>query len=532
MKPNYADDISGRPWSADIGFPRALWLSLLLMLSGIAGCGESSSSSKAGARLTQPNTATAANSSQHVTACEPLDPARPTSTASVAGSASPESPADPEKTAAAAAAEAEKGTAATPWTTTSRGVPKEFAVVTVFYGTDRAAASALEVGRHKHWVWYQYTAGLGAVTIVVAVAAIRRPGRWWLRSLTCLGTLATLGLGIATAIVRLNAEKAEENAIAYTGARGTMQVGTCEVRVPRYHEPNGTSRASIFRLEFRTDPRLKVALADVEPAEKSEFFAKVRAQVEKSARKEAMVFVHGFNVTFEAAAQRTAQLVYDLKFEGAPIFFSWPSQGGLLKYAVDETNVAWATPHLRQFLAEIVERCGAEKLHVIAHSMGNRAVTAALASLAFEMRDRQPMFDQVVLTAPDVDADLFRDDLAPALARTARQVTLYASSNDEVLELSQRVHGYPRAGDSWPDLVVVSGIDTIDVSEVDSSLLGHSYYGDNETVLTDLFYLIHEGRPPEKRDWLEPCEWFELEPFWMFSRPSRTAAQPPKPDRR
>jgi hypothetical protein len=101
-----------------------------------------------------------------------------------------------------------------------------------------------------------------------------------------------------------------------------------------------------------------------------------------------------------------------------------------------------------------------------------------------------------------------------------------------VLELSQRVHGYPRAGDSWPDLVVVSGIDTIDVSEVDSSLLGHSYYGDNETVLTDLFYLIHEGRPPEKRDWLEPCEWFELEPFWMFSRPSRTAAQPPKPDRR
>ena len=36
--------------------------------------------------------------------------------------------------------------------------------------------------------------------------------------------------------------------------------------------------------------------------------------------------------------RRTAQIAYDLKFEGAPIVYSWPSQEGLLSYTVDENE--------------------------------------------------------------------------------------------------------------------------------------------------------------------------------------------------
>ena len=58
---------------------------------------------------------------------------------------------------------------------------------------------------------------------------------------------------------------------------------------------------------------------------------------------EAFVFVHGYNNSFKAAAFRTAQIAYDLEFEGAAICYSWPSQGGevlgLPSYAKDEEQV-------------------------------------------------------------------------------------------------------------------------------------------------------------------------------------------------
>jgi esterase/lipase superfamily enzyme len=37
--------------------------------------------------------------------------------------------------------------------------------------------------------------------------------------------------------------------------------------------------------------------------------------------------VHGYNVSFDDAALRTAQLAYDLTFDCPAAFFSWPSKG-------------------------------------------------------------------------------------------------------------------------------------------------------------------------------------------------------------
>jgi esterase/lipase superfamily enzyme len=274
-------------------------------------------------------------------------------------------------------------------------------------------------------------------------------------------------------------------------------------------------RPSIFRFEFQENPQKHVVLLNVCREEPDEFFSKLRNRVSHSARKEAFVFVHGFNVTFEAAAQRTAQLAYDLKFDGAPIFYSWPSQGGLLQYAVDETNVAWTVPHLKEFLTSVAQQSGAASVHLIAHSMGNRALTSALQTLSYEMKDQRPMFNEVVLTAPDIDADIFRRDIAPAIVKTAERVTLYASSNDEALALSKTVHGYPRAGESGDNMVIVDGVDTIDVSLVDTSLLGHSYYGSNHTVLADLLDLVNSRKAPNERQWLRPMQLGRLA-YWAF----------------
>ena len=128
-----------------------------------------------------------------------------------------------------------------------------------------------------------------------------------------------------------------------------------------------------------------------------------------------------------------------------------------------------------------------------------------------------------MLTAPDVDADVFRRDLAPVIVKTASRVTLYASSNDEALRLSKDVHGYARAGESGAQLVVVPGMDTIDVSSIDTSLIGHSYYGDNPTVLTDLFYLLNKQLPAAQRQWLTPMR-LGSQMYWVFSAQQARAA--------
>src|SRR5207302_2856729 len=125
---------------------------------------------------------------------------------------------------------------------------------------------------------------------------------------------------------------------------------------------------------------------------------------------------HGFNVTFVDAVYRTAQISADLHFSGAPILFSWPSQGALspLGYTRDETEARWALSDLRAFLELLVAQSGADTIHFIAHSMGNRLLTEALVPMAATLK-RMPAFNELVLTAPDIDADTFVKDIAPAI---------------------------------------------------------------------------------------------------------------------
>jgi esterase/lipase superfamily enzyme len=180
-------------------------------------------------------------------------------------------------------------------------------------------------------------------------------------------------------------------------------------------------------------------------------------------------------------------------------------------------------PHLRQFLLDVTRRSGAKSVNLIAHSMGNRALTAALRELQMQLREEAELFNQIILAAPDIDAGIFRRDLAPALAESAQRVTLYASSNDQALVASKKVHGYARAGDSGEGIVVLPGIETIDVSTLDTSLLGHSYYGSSDPILLDIRQMIQDALPAAQRPFLLPRSYGSLT-YWVFEK-ARTATR-------
>ena len=118
----------------------------------------------------------------------------------------------------------------------------------------------------------------------------------------------------------------------------------------------------------------------------------------------------------------------------------------------------------------------------------NRGLTVALREI--RLQSGKSLFNHVVLAAPDIDADIFKHRIAPNITTTAKRVTLYASQLDLALIASRYFNNGARIGDSGRGIAPIPGIDTIDASAVDTSLLGHSYYGSNIPVCSQSSSLL------------------------------------------
>jgi esterase/lipase superfamily enzyme/tetratricopeptide (TPR) repeat protein len=308
---------------------------------------------------------------------------------------------------------------------------------------------------------------------------------------------------------------AKDPAETYGGDRGPLTFGVASVSIPRDHRMGALETPSIWRLEWCNDPDRFVVLLSVDETDKAKFFADVSERVKKSAGKSAFVFVHGYNVAFVDAARRTAQMTYDLGFDGAPVLYSWPSQASYASYKVDETNAEWSRLDFKSFLKDFAEQSDADNIYLIAHSMGTRVLTGALKELVLEDPSIRDKFDEIILAAPDIDADTFKRDIAPKILAGEGGTTLYASSGDYALMASKTFAGYQRAGDTAEGVTIAPGVDTIDASAIRTDFVGHSYYADSDSVLGDLRDLIL-GKPPEKRSRLSPVKG-DSGSYWTFS---------------
>ncbi|HET6788051.1 MAG TPA: alpha/beta hydrolase, partial [Aquabacterium sp.] len=261
-----------------------------------------------------------------------------------------------------------------------------------------------------------------------------------------------------------------------------LSLGHVEVSIPSTHQEGDIERPSWWRLEFSEDPDKHMVVRSLQVLDQAEW-----VQDAAHAGAEGLLFVHGFNVTFEEAVLRAAQLAFDLKFAGVPLCYSWASVGDTEDYIQDEQTVEWSTDNLRRFLELVTTKLGLKTLHVICHSMGNRALTRVLSQWA-EQPGQAPI-GQVVLAAPDVDTGLFKQLVARF--KPEWQVTLYASRTDRAILASRLLHDNPRAGDAKPPCVMPRVV-TVDVSSAGAQMLGlgHSYFAAASTVFTDLYYLL------------------------------------------
>ena len=239
----------------------------------------------------------------------------------------------------------------------------------------------------------------------------------------------------------------------------------------------------------------------------------IRAQLARSRQRDLLLFVHGFNVDFDEALIRTSQIAYDLPFNGAVIAYSWPTQSGITKYRGDEQINADSVAPFTEFLQFLLAAVPPDtRINVVAHSMGNRIVMQALGRLPTAER---PPLAHVVLCAPDVGVSDFKR-WAPGVQAQVQRVTLYASSGDTALKSSKWLHREQRAGDADPPLVI-EGLETIDCSDIDFDFMGHSYYGSNVDVLSDLFAVLKQQQRADQRVHLKKQTLAESElSYWSY----------------
>jgi esterase/lipase superfamily enzyme len=226
-----------------------------------------------------------------------------------------------------------------------------------------------------------------------------------------------------------------------------------------------------------------------------------------------LVFIHGFNVSFEAAARRAAQLAYDLDFTGVIVLYSWPSRGTVTGYTADGNSAEWSSPHFVRFMREVLPGIGAHQVHVVAHSMGNQILTRALDRLG---PSDGPRLGHVVFVAPDVDEGVF-EQAADGFGDQAVSYTLYMSSKDLALRVSRIVGGHQRAGGDAKNIGTTARIEIIDASLLPKTdVLGHSGFAEGRTMLNDLKDIIRYGRTANERSAIEPRDDRERHQYWAF----------------
>ena len=311
-------------------------------------------------------------------------------------------------------------------------------------------------------------------------------------------------------------------------------------RDPRNFGTQLNNRGSFLRFgkaqvsdELDSVTEIKVAPERLRPGRRSQLlgstamFEEIREQMRAGVDK--VLFIHGFNYTFHESLIDAARLKRTYETDDCPytfFVFSWPSDGSLMPYIAYANDRADARtsgtalgrgllklgafvqrvseelgPRVRSDLGrdpdtarQRQELCGG-RLHLMAHSMGAYALRHAVQGMRREIGDDLPrLFDEILLFAPDEDADAFEHDHKLALLpKLARRVTVYHNREDIPLAISDMTKGNPDRlgadGPAHPHLLPAK-VSVVDCTEVVTEFQEHRYHKAEAIVVKDIQALI------------------------------------------
>ncbi|HEV7320493.1 MAG TPA: alpha/beta hydrolase [Ensifer sp.] len=251
-------------------------------------------------------------------------------------------------------------------------------------------------------------------------------------------------------------------------------------------------------------------------------------------RKEVVVFIHGYNNSFEDAALATDEICRTLQNQFVCIVLTWPAGGtggSFFGYNVDRESSEFAVADFKKAVRVIAGTKGVERLHLLAHSRGTDVLASVVQQLAIEAYvSRSSLWQRykianAVFFAPDIDLDVASSKLFawvsdPDLAfgskstpstlpsQGSMHLTVYSSPRDEALKASTLISGSAlrlgqlavgnlpsdrnEAASKWAGSHMGGLVDFVEYSG-GGGFIGHSYFLSDVTIKADLVALIRDG---------------------------------------
>ena len=296
----------------------------------------------------------------------------------------------------------------------------------------------------------------------------------------------------------------------------TIDYGEALVTVPKSHVRGRIERPGFF--DLIADPKDHIILRSINLKTEETFMKDLSDNLESRGhsdelrrdKEDVFLYVHGFNTPFSKALRKTAQLALDLDFRGVPMSYSWPAQNVSVPmpwdFRTDASAIENSLSQFNRFIKELRKNIKREKdqcLHLVAHSMGSRALVRILNLISYKEKDlmRDPSyikpFCEVILVAPAIDAEIFIKSNPANLAKVSDRVTIYASDNDIALNsewlAEDEQFTFPLGSKSSEGYLALSPhTETIDLSNlsVGPFSFNHSKYSELPQVEDDIKALI------------------------------------------
>ncbi len=248
----------------------------------------------------------------------------------------------------------------------------------------------------------------------------------------------------------------------------------------------------------------------------AEFRKEINRRLALSNHKDVIIYVHGFNNTFDEATANLAGIWHFMGRQGVPLVYTWPAaHGGLFGYFIDRESGEFTIFHLKNMLRLLASFDEIDNIHIIAHSRGTDVVTTAMRELIIENRaaGKNPKeslrIKNLILAAPDLDFSVMRQRLiAERFALAIGQITVYTAQTDTALSTSESIMSGLRLGgleskdfsktehEIFSTVKNVNFINVIDVR----SFISHAYYLDSPSASSDLIRVLRNGSKPGSAD--------------------------------
>jgi esterase/lipase superfamily enzyme len=310
----------------------------------------------------------------------------------------------------------------------------------------------------------------------------------------------------------ITSRKAEKEPGYSTDRSDSLDFGRCTVTLPTSFK-EGPDPGLTGDLGYKVkDGSHQIRVAAPERFDNTDdFISAVKSVQDKRSDKRVIVFVHGYNCSFEKAMKIGSKLSYGTTLP--VIVYSWPSQNHILAYSADECNAEWSALDFEHILNLLSQKFGTENLTLISHSMGCRIIVWALNpysnTLATQAANPERL-QHIFFSCPDIDKDTFAKYYS-RIANASKDTKIFVSSKDMRLAISQALHGSSRLGRPVRhshEVPLIPGIETVDFSALDHGI-GHYipytliFQTLNHEVAQDGIQLIRKTNKDVSRSWTQ-----------------------------